>query len=303
MHRAELLKLRGAWSQALEELASTADRVADPTSPRILATVWYLQGELYLLRGDLKTSENAFRTANQLGRDPQPGLALLRLAQGKADAADAAIRRALQETEDPLSRARLLGPYVEIVLAGQADVEAARAASDELEGLAGMFGKPFLRALSAQVAGAVRLAADDAEGALVPLRQAWRGWRELDAPYDAARTRVLLARACRALGDDDGAEMELDAARTAFAELGAQADLDVAASMSALAPPASSSGLSSRELEVLGLLAKGLTNREIANQLVISDKTVASHVSHIFTKLDLTSRAAATGYAYEHGLV
>jgi DNA-binding CsgD family transcriptional regulator len=303
MHRAELLKLRGAWSRALEELTHTADRLADPTTPRILATVRYLQGELHLLRGDLSSAEEAFRTANQLGRDPQPGLALLRLAQGKSDAADATIRRALQETEDPLNRARLLGPYVEIVLASQADVEAARTASDELGGLAGLFGKPFLRALSAQVAGAVRLAADDAEGALVSLRQAGRGWRELDAPYAAARTRVLLARACRALGDDDGAEMELDAASTAFGELGARRDLDLVASLSGLAPPAASSGLSSRELEVLGLLAKGLTNREIATQLVISEKTVASHVSHIFTKLDLTSRAAATGYAYEHGLV
>lgn len=303
MHRAELLKLRGAWTEALAELARTADRLADPTVPRILATAWYLEGELHLLRGDLALAEEAFRTANTLGRDPQPGLALLRLAQGKADAADAAIRRSLQETEDPLNRARLLGPYIEIVLANGVDVAAARGASEELSGLAARFRKPFLHALSAQVSGAVMLADDDANGALAPLRQAWRGWRELNAPYDAARTRVLLARACRSLGDDDSADMELDAAHAAFEELGAQPDLELVASLSGLPPRALTGGLTSRELEVLRLVAKGLTNRDVAHQLVISEKTVASHVSHIFTKLDLTSRAAATAYAYEHGLL
>lgn len=302
LHRAEIMKLQGAWSEALDALTGAVERVADPTGVRILGAVSYLRGELYLLRGELADAEEAFRAAHAQGRDPQPGLALLRLAQGRADAADATIRRALHEAADPMTRARLLGPYVEIVLAC-GDVVAARAASDELTGIAADLNKPFLDALSAHVAGAVLLAEKDLEGALVSLRRAWRGWRELEAPYEAARARVLIARACRALGDDDGAEMELDAAQSAFAELGATPDVALVASLSRIAAVSLPGGLTAREVEVLALVAKGLTNRDVAQQLVISEKTVASHVSHIFTKLGLTSRAAATAYAYEHSLV
>ena len=302
VHRAEVMKLRGAWSEALQELDRASERLADPTGPRVLGTGAYLRGELHLLRGELGDAEEAFRVANTLGRDPQPGLALLRLAQGRGDAADATIRRVLDEAGDPITRARTLGPYVELVLAVGNDVEAARAASDELTEIAAQLDKPFLHAHSAQVAGAVLLAEDEPKTALVLLRRAWLGWRELEAPYEAARTRVLIARACRALGDDDGAEMELDAAAAAFAELGATPDVALVASLSRLRSASLPGGLTSREREVLGLVAKGLTNRDVAEQLVISEKTVASHVSHIFTKLGLTSRAAATAYAYEHGL-
>jgi DNA-binding CsgD family transcriptional regulator/tetratricopeptide (TPR) repeat protein len=302
VHRAEIMKLRGAWSDALEELTRAIERLASPTGPHVLGTASYLRGEVHLLRGELVDAEEAFRAANTLGRDPQPGLALLRLAQGHVDAADATIRRVLHEADDPITRARMLGPYVEIVLACGDDVVGARAASDELTGLAAELDKPFLRALSAQVTGAVLLAENDPNGALVSLRRAWRGWRELEVPYEAARSRVLIARACRVLGDDDGAEMELDAARSAFAELGATPDVALVASLSRLAAVSLPGGLTAREVEVLALVAKGLTNRDVARQLVISEKTVASHVSHIFTKLGLTSRAAATAYAYEHGL-
>lgn len=302
VHRAEIMKLRGAWPDALEELTHVIDRLADPTGSRVLGTGSYLRGELHLLRGELADAEEAFRSANTLGNDPQPGLALLRLAQGRADVADATIRRVLDEAGDPITRARVLGPYVEIVLACGDDVVAARAAADELTGLAAELDKPFLHALSAYVTGAVLLAEDDPNNALVLLRRAWRGWRELEAPYEAARTRVLIARACRALGDDDGAEMELDAARSGFAELGATPDIAWVASLSRLASASLPGGLTPREVEVLALVAKGLTNRDVAEQLVISEKTVASHVSHIFTKLGLSARAAATAYAYEHGL-
>jgi DNA-binding NarL/FixJ family response regulator len=302
VHRAELMKLRGAWSEALEELTRVIERLADPTGPRVLGTGTYLRGELHLLRGDLANADEAFRAANELGRDPQPGLALLRLAQGRVEAAVATIRRVLEEADDPITRARMLGPYVEIVLAGGDDIPAARAAAEELTKLAAEFDKPFLHALSSQLTGAVLLAEDDPNAALTSLRRAWRGWHELEAPHEAARTRVLIAHACRALGDDDGAEMELDAARSAFAELGAAPDLAVVESLSRLGASSLPGGLTSREVEVLALVAKGLTNRDIAQRLVISEKTVASHVSHMFTKLGLTSRAAATAYAYEHGL-
>lgn len=302
VHRAEIMKLRGAWTEALDDLIRVIERLADPTGPRVLGAGSYLRGELHLLRGELVDAEAAFRAANTLGRDPHPGLALLRLAQGRADTADAAIRRALDEAEDPMTRARLLGPYVEIVLACGDDVAAARVAAEELTGLAVQLDKPFLLALAAQVAGTVLIAENDPSAALVELRRAWRGWRELDAPYDAARMRVLIARACRALGDDDGAEMEFDAASSTFAELGATPDVALVASLSRICGSFPPGGLTAREIEVLTLVAKGLTNRDVAQTLVISEKTVASHVSHIFTKLGLTSRSAATAYAYEHGI-
>lgn len=303
VHRAEIQMLRGAWAEALEGLGRALERLADPEGPRVLGNASYVRGELHLRRGELGAAEEAFRAAHQWGREPQPGLALLRLAQGRDDVADAMVRRALREADDPLTRARLLGPCSEVVLACGGDVAAARAAADELAALAADLDKPYLDALAAQVVGAVLLAEGDASGALVVLRRAWRGWRELEAPYDAARTRVLLARACRALDDDDSAEMELDAARAAFLELGAGPDAAVAAALSRITVAALPGGLTAREGEVLALVAKGLTNREVAHELVISEKTVASHVSHVFTKLGLTSRAAATAYAYEHGLV
>jgi DNA-binding NarL/FixJ family response regulator len=147
----------------------------------------------------------------------------------------------------------------------------------------------------------VHLAGDDPRAALAPLRNAWRGWHALQAPYHAARVRVLLAAACRALGDTDGADMELDAARSVFGTLGATPDL-TRLSVSTGTADELPSGLTEREAQVLVLVATGRTNRDIAAELVISEKTVASHLSHIFTKLDLSSRAAATAFAYKHGL-
>jgi DNA-binding CsgD family transcriptional regulator len=301
IHRAEIMQLHGAWSDALEEAqhACASGRVAQP---RALGAASYLQAELHRLRGEFSSAEEAYRRANELGYGPQPGLALLRLAEGRADAAGAAIRRMLDEAEDPVSRARILGPYVEIVLA-EDDVAAARAASEELSTLVGRLKQPFLVALDAQVSGAVLLAEGEPRAALVCLRRAWRGWHELEAPYQAAQARVLLAVACRALGDNDGADMELDAAASAFAALGARPDAARVASLSSAASGTLPGGLTAREAEVLALVATGGTNRDIADQLVISEKTVASHLSHIFTKLGLSSRAAATAYAYEHGLV
>jgi DNA-binding NarL/FixJ family response regulator len=301
IHRAEMLQLRGAWSDALREAERACGRLADPPGQPAIGAASYLRGELHRLRGEFADAEDAYRAANELGRDPQPGLALLRLAQDRVPAANAAIRRVLQEAADPITRVRILAPYVEIVLAA-GDVEAARAAADELAVIADELNQPFLRALKAHVAGAVLLSEDDAPNALVALRRAWTGWRELEAPYEAARVRLLMASACRAVGDDDSAEMELDAARRVFAELGAAPDMTRAASLSRVMAGTLPGGLTAREAEVLSLVAKGRTNRDIAGQLVISEKTVASHVSHIFTKLGLSSRAAATAYAYEHGL-
>jgi DNA-binding CsgD family transcriptional regulator len=157
--------------------------------------------------------------------------------------------------------------------------------------------------VAAATIGAVLLAEDDARAALGSLRNAGSAWRELDAPYESARVRVLIGLACRALGDEGTAELELDAARRTFEELGAVAEVERMQALAGTATKALSGGLTTRELEVLALVASGMTNRAIASELVLSEKTVARHLSNIFTKLGISSRSAATAYAYEHGLV
>jgi DNA-binding NarL/FixJ family response regulator len=261
----------------------------------------YVQADLHRLRGELGAAERAYRAAVREGAQPQPGLALLRLAQDNVDAAVAAIRRAVGESVEPLDRAALLPAYVEIALAAGAVEEAERAA-DELAAISRLHEGEALRAMSAYAGGAVALARGDPALALTELRPALQAWQALEAPYEAARARVLLARACAALGDDDGAALELEAARTAFEELGARPDLV----RSARARPSSvpdGHGLSPRELQVLRLVASGETNKSIAAELVLSERTVDRHVSNIYAKLRVSSRAAATAYAYEHRLI
>lgn len=302
LHRAEIMQLRGEWPDAMAELDGVLGRLANPVGSPELGAAFYFRGDLHRLRGDFEDAAQAYRQANELGREPQPGLALLRLAQGRVEAAMAAIRRVLEEARDPISRSRVLGPYVEIALAA-GDVQAARAAAEELSAIAGDVDSPLLQAVAEYATGTVLLAENEPQDALVLLRHAWMGWRALEAPYEAARARVPIALACRALGDDEGAEMELDAARSVFEGLAAAPSVGRVVELSRIGAPRAAGGLTAREIEVLSLVATGKTNRAIATELVISEKTVASHVSHIFTKLDLTSRAAATAYAYEHDLV
>ena len=301
VYRAEVMQFRGEWSDALDEIKRAADLVADPAL-RIVGAEVYLRAELHRLRGEFADAEDAYREANEHGRNPQPGLALLRLAQGKTDAAVAAIRRVVDEAEGPIARIGVLGPFVEIMLAA-GDVDAARAAADELTQISKDLTAPVVQAMAAHASGAVLVACGDGRAALKQLRKAWTIWREFEALYEAARTRVLLSQACQLVGDDDGAEMELDAARSAFDQLGAVPDLARVDSMSGAEVTGAPGGLTAREVEVLRLVAQGKTNRAIADELIVSEKTVASHLSHIFTKLDLTSRAAATAFAYENGLV
>jgi DNA-binding NarL/FixJ family response regulator len=206
------------------------------------------------------------------------------------------IRRVLGEAEDPISRARLLGAYVEIVLEA-GDGDAARTAADELRGVAAELGTSLLRAQAARAMGAVLLASGDAQQALPELRRAFNEFKALGALYEAARTRLLVAEACDALGDHDAAQMELATGRAAVESM--RASVTDPNAESASRPD----GLTPRELEVLRLLAQGKTNRVIAQELVVSEKTVASHVSHIFTKLGVGSRSAATAYAYDHDLI
>lgn len=302
VHRAEVLQLRGRWSEALAEVDGALERMASDADAQVLGSATYVRAELLRLRGELADADRVYRSASAAGREPQPGVALLRLAQGRVDVADAAIRRAMREAQDPVTRARLLGPFVEIMLA-TGDLDAARHAVDELAACAAQLDQPFLDALSEHMTGMVLLSEDDAAAALVRLRRAWRGWNTIQAPYQAARARVSIALACRSLGDADSSEMELDAAHLAFMTLGAAPDVALVESLSVRRRVSLPGGLTAREAEVLGLVAQGKTNRLIAEELVISEKTVASHLSHVFTKLGLSSRAAATAYAYEHGLV
>jgi len=298
LHRAQTLQLHGDWSDAVGAARHACQRLAEPINHLTLGGAHYVEGELLRLRGEFDAAEASYRSANEHGCEPQPGLALMRLAQRRIDTADAAIRRVLDEAIDPISRARVLGAYAEIMLAS-GDVAAARAAADELTAVAAKLGSPFLRARAAHATGAVLLAEGHAKDALFASRQALNQWTELEAPHEAALTGVLIAEACAAVGDTDGAELARSAARSTFEVLGATPDL---ARLGARDEPGRPGGLTSREVEVLRVLAKGKTNRVIADKLFISEKTVASHISHIFTKLGVSSRAAATAYAYDHDL-
>jgi DNA-binding NarL/FixJ family response regulator len=299
VHRAQILQLHGAWPDAVGEAQRARERLSGQPA---VGMAFYQQAELDRLRGEFGPAEEGYRQASEWGHNPHPGLAQLRLAQRQVEAAFAAIRRAVDEAHDRVTRARLLPALAEIALAAD-DVAAARSAADELSEIATAFDAPFLHAISAQAIGAVLLAEGEPRAALHALRPAWKAWQELEAPYEAARVRALIGMACRELGDEDTAAMELEAARRALLRLGAQPELARVERLSKIVAPKSQGGLTAREVEVLRLVAEGNTNRAIADQLVISEKTVARHVSNIFTKLGLSSRSAATAYAYEHDLV
>jgi DNA-binding NarL/FixJ family response regulator len=300
VHRAEVMQLQGAWQAALEE----AERVAagGVLNRRALGRARRLQGDLHRLRGELGAAERTYREAAHEGVQPQPGLALLRLAQDDVDAALGAIRRAAGESAQPLERAALLPAYVEIALAAGELDEGARAAG-ELATISEAHESEALRAMSACASGAVALAHGHAAKALPLLRRALQAWQDLGAPYEAARARVLVGLACTALGDEDGAALELDAARSVFEELGARPELARLDRLRPARTTAGPHGLTPRELQVLRLVASGETNRAIAAELVLSERTVDRHVSNIYAKLLVSSRAAATAYAYEHGLL
>jgi len=300
VHRCEIFQLQGAWTEALDSARQACEWLGGPRAWDALGAAYYQLAEIQRLRGELAEAEESYRRASLAGRDPEPGMSLLRLAQGRIEIAVPAIRRALEEAEDPIARSRLLPASVEVMLEAD-DVEAARVAADELGGFAALLDSPYLNALAAHASGAVLLAGGDPQAALTTLRTAQRAWRELEAPHEAARVRLLIGVACRELGDLASAELEFEAARGALTELGAVQDLERLARLAGSQRP--EGPLSRRESEVLMLVAAGKTNRAIAAELFISEKTVARHVSNIFTKLRLSSRAEATAYAYKHGLV
>jgi ATP/maltotriose-dependent transcriptional regulator MalT len=300
VRRAEILQWRGVWTEAVEEAERACEQFRRGPDQPAAGAAFYQRGELHRLRGEFAEADAAYRQASRHGCKPQPGLAHLRLAQGQVEAAAALIARALADTSSRPARARLLPAMVDIALAAS-DLERARGAADELTDIAESLDAPFLSAAARQARGAVLLASGDAGAALVALRQAWTAWQDVDVPYEAARVRVQIGRACLGLGDPAGADMEFDAAGWIFDQLGAAADLGRLPERPGANAPAA--GLSAREREVLRLIASGRTNRAIAAELFISERTVERHVSNIFNKLDVASRAAATAFAYEHRLI
>jgi DNA-binding NarL/FixJ family response regulator len=300
VHRCEIFQLQGAWTDALDSARRACESLSGPPAWDALGSAYYQLAEIRRLRGELAEAEESYRQASLAGRDPEPGMSLLRLAQGRIDVAPAAIRRALEEAQDPFARSRLLPACVEVMLEAD-DVGAAREAADELAAIAAQLDAPYLNALAADATGAVLLTEGDARAALTMLRAAQRSWREIEAPHQVGRVRALIGVACRALGDAAGAELEFEAARGVLEELGAAPDLERLARLAGSSRP--EGPLSRRESEVLTLVAAGKTNRAIATELFISEKTVARHVSNIFTKLGLSSRAEATAYAFKHGVV
>ena len=303
VHRAELMALAGAWDEAKDEVDRVGRLFTDGALNRLAqGGAAYCEGELHRLRGAFEAAEAAYRRASGLGREPQPGLALLRLAQGNREAAGAGIRRAITETVRSLERAALLPAYVEIMLA-VGDAEAATAACRELEQTAADEGGESLGAMADVARGRVALASGDAAAALIVLRRAVITWLAMDALHDASRARVMLGLACRSLGDEDTAGMEFDAARSVFERLGAEPALAWLDSLTVPAPSSLVHGLTARELEVLRLVAAGKRNREIAQGLVVSEHTVARHVQNILTKLGVSSRTAASAFAFKHDIV
>jgi ATP/maltotriose-dependent transcriptional regulator MalT len=300
VHRAQILQARGDWPAAADAAERACRRLAEPAHPA-LGFALYEQGELHRLRGKYREAELAYRAASEQGREPAPGMALLRLAQGRVDVAVGAGRRMVEESRGQLEHPKMLAAFTEILLAA-GDVDAARVVADELA-ITTTASTPLPRAMSGYARGSVLLAAGEPAAALSELRRSYVAWRELDVAYDAARARVQIGLACRALGDEDAAELELGAARAIFGRLEAAADLARVTQLLDSSGSRGPSELTDREREVLRLVASGMTNREVAATLYLSPHTVGRHLQNVFAKLGVTTRAAATAHAYEHGIL
>jgi DNA-binding CsgD family transcriptional regulator/Flp pilus assembly protein TadD len=306
IHRSEILQLNGDWQDACAEARRACDWYQEREQGSS-GRAFYQLAELYRLRGDLESANKMYEEAARGGVEPQPGLSLLRLAEGRVDAAAAAIRRVVGEAGDKQgpdagrARGRVLGPYVEIMLACN-DVKSAREGADELTKLAAEADVPFLVASAAEVTGCVLLAEGDAHAAVDALRRAWKAWQDIEASYESARVQALIGGACLQLGDADTAHKHLEAARAVFERLGAAPALALVDDHRGKSSADSAAELTAREREVLALLASGKTNRQIGETLHISEHTVARHVSNLFNKLAVSSRTAAAGYAHKHGL-
>jgi ATP/maltotriose-dependent transcriptional regulator MalT len=303
VHRSEIMQMNGEWPEALEEAQHASRNLENSVDRDTAAAAQYQQGEIHRLQGNFRAAEACYREASRLGREPYPGLALLRLAEGKIEDAAAAIGRVTAAGSTPLGRVKFLPAFVEIMLANNS-IEEAADASAELNGISNEYGTEILEAIASDAQGLVAWARGDARAALPILRHAFSIWQNVGALYIAARIRTRIAAACNELGDVEGALMELDAAKAVFEDIGALPDL---AEIEKLRPGRKRGkqnlGLSSRELEVLALIASGSTNRAMAEELGLSIKTIDRHVANIFDKLDVTSRAAAAARAFREEIL
>ena len=302
IRRAEIMQLRGAWAEALLEARCACERLSQPAPKPAVGAAFYRKAEMHRLLGEFDEAEQAYRAAAQWERVPTPGMALLHLTRGEVKAAQSAIGHVIDVVVDPGKRGEALSAQAEIAISAN-DVATARIAADELLGIAARIDAEFLKGLASYANGAVLLAEQELAAAVVELRQALACFRHLEAPYQAARAQVLLARAYQTQGTREAAEHELAAARDVFRKLGAVTDLALVDSHANHDSPNQAGPLTLREIEVLKLVASGITNRQIAKKLKISEKTVARHLSNIFNKLDISSRSAATAYAYQHQLL
>jgi DNA-binding CsgD family transcriptional regulator len=303
VHQAECLLLAGQWQAALDRATRcVSDFTAGALNELAQGEAYYCQGEVHRLRGDSEAAEAAYRRAGEAGREPQPGLALMRLAEARPDAAVAVMRRLMTEVTAPRRRAVHLPAFVEIMVSS-GSVDSARAAARELDEIAQGFGGEALAARAAYARGIVALSDRRAAEALPDLRRAFATWEELGAPYESARVRLRIGQACQLLNDEDTAAREFDICRRTFTDLGARCDAERVAAIPSEGATQRRFGLTGREAQVLKAVAAGRTNREIAAELFISEHTVARHVQNIFTKLNVTSRTAAAAFAFEHRMV
>lgn len=299
IRRSQIMHIHGEWVEALDEMQRACQILSKPPGEPAAGEAYYQLAEIFRLRGDFQQAEKLYLEANKWGRKPQPGLALLRLAQNEKDLAIKSIQNALDEAKTPLARIKILPAYIEITLAHDSVAEA-RSAVDELDTLAEKYDVIFLHATRAYCRGAVFLKEDDPAAAIEVLRRSLNFWNELNAPYEAAAARLLLGVAYRAQGDQDTAMVELTAAQWIFKELEALPDLQKVEAFTDKKKEPDRHGLTLRELQVLQLVSQGETNKAIASELFISERTVERHLSNIFNKLRVNSRTEATSFAYMH---
>jgi len=295
VHRAVVLKRRGSLADAQREAARACEELAGSNVGNSAAAHAEV-GDICRRLGELDRAQEAFERAQELCGGPCGGLALLRLAQGRVDAALSVITACLRGcSSSRLARAELLPVLVHVAIAA-GDLSAAGDAFAELDEIAAAFALPSLGASVLSTQGRLELARGDAATACDTLQQAADRWQALEVPYEVATARTLLGQARRETGDERGAVASFTSATRLFGQIGASLPADGTRNP----PPA---GLTDREVEVLRLVAAGMSNNDIANRLYLSVKTVSRHLSNIFTKIGVSSRAAATAFAFEHDLV
>lgn len=300
--RTELMQFHGEWLKALEEIEYACDVLTRLPREPVLGEAHYRKAELLRLMGAFEQAEDSYHQAAKWGRKPQPGLALLRLAQGQGNTAEIAIRNALKETKGTKQRAELLAEVVGIMIAVK-QIDEARDASNELNDIATKLDTPYLNAMSSYCRGAVFLAEGNVQLALEHLQSAVRVWDNLHLPYESARTKELKGLAYRELKDTDNSDAEFAAAQWTYEQLKAIPDLERVNRLFNNRQDHQTHGLSLRELQVLGLVASGKTNKSVASELFISERTVDRHVSNIFNKLGVSSRVEATAFALKNKIL